>query len=119
MDKIVLQEKFDQISTYWDPHIIGSLNNQLVKIAKVKGTFTWHSHAEEDELFFVVKGCLHIELRETTVELSPGELYIVPKGVEHRPSAPEETWIMLFEPVSTVNTGTIHNNFTKTNLKKL
>ena len=102
-----LEELFSQISTYWDPHIVCELNGQHIKIAKVKGDFIWHSHEKEDELFYVHSGHLIMHFRDHTVEMKAGDWLVVPQGVEHQPSAPEETCIVLLEPIGTVNTGDI------------
>jgi len=126
-DKINLAKKFSQIHEYWKPYIAGELNGQLVKLDKLKGEFVWHHHKNEDEMFLVVKGQFRIEFREKaldqsssdrnvratrTVELEEGEFIIVPRGVEHKPIADEECWILLFEPASTLNTGNVQNEFT-------
>jgi mannose-6-phosphate isomerase-like protein (cupin superfamily) len=103
--KVNLEASFGRFSDHWVPRIVGALNGQLVKIAKVQGAFDWHRHPEEDELFLVVRGHLDLHLRDGVVSLDPGELCIVPRGVEHRPEAREETWIVLFEPEGTLNTG--------------
>ena len=105
MNKVTLSEKFAKFDEQWSPKIIGETNGQLVKIAKVQGEFVWHAHDDEDELFLVIKGKLVIEFRDGKVELHPGEMCIVPKGVEHRPMADEETHILLIEPGSTAHTG--------------
>ena len=105
MDKVNLAEKFSRISTHWDPKIVGELNGQHVKLVKVQGSFVWHQHDHEEELFLVVHGELGIEFRDHTVLLSEGEFVIVPRGVEHRPVAEREAHVLLFEPASTVNTG--------------
>ena len=105
MNKISLQQKFSLFDEHWSPKIVAELNGQHVKIAKLQGELEWHQHADEDELFWVVKGKLKIELRDQTVELSPGEIFVVPRGVEHKPSATEETHIVMFEPAGTLNTG--------------
>ncbi len=105
MDKINLTEKFDLFSEHWTPKIVAELNGQHVKIAKLLGEFEWHQHENEDELFWIVKGNLLVHFRDKTVELSPGEILIIPKGVEHKPEAPEEVHLVMFEPVGTVNTG--------------
>ncbi|WP_392538084.1 cupin domain-containing protein [Legionella sp. 227] len=107
MDKINLVQKFKLFSEFWSPRIVGELNGQYIKLAKFKGEFIWHSHANEDELFLVVKGTLNIEFRDKTVTLNEGEIYIVPKGVEHKPIAHEETHVLLLEPKSTEQTGGI------------
>ena len=110
MEKVNLAEKFNLFNEYWSPRIVGELNGQYVKLAKFKGEFIWHSHANEDELFLVVKGTLRIEFREGSITLNEGEFYIVPKGVEHKPIADKETHIMLLEPKSTEQTGGIESN---------
>ena len=98
---------YAQIDKYWHPHVVESLNGQEVKIAKGKGAFDWHSHPQEDELFIVWRGTLYIELREGTVSIPTGSMYLVPRGVEHRPytEADQEVWIMMMEPAGTLNTG--------------
>jgi len=119
MDKINLVEKFELFCDHWSPKIIGELNGQQVKLAKLKGEFIFHQHENEDELFFVVNGKLKMEFRDRTVEVNEGEIIIVPRGVEHKPVADEEVWIMLFEPASTLNTGNIVNERTKTQLQTI
>jgi len=119
MNPINLTEKFAQFSDHWHPRVVGELNGQQVKIAKVKGEFVWHQHENEDELFMVIKGKLFIDFRDKTVEINEGEMVIVPRGVEHRPWAEEEVHIMLFEPATTVNTGEIENEFTRKNLSNI
>ena len=104
---------------HWSPKIVGELNNQQIKLVKFLGNFVWHKHDEEDELFFVVKGTFVMELRDKNIELMEGEFLIVPKGIEHRPVAAEEVWVMLFEPTSTLNTGNVHNERTKAELEKI
>ncbi len=115
MKKVSLEEKFTAFSECWTPKIVGEANGQLVKIAKVKGEFVWHAHDDEDELFLVIKGKLVIEFRNGRVELDPGEMCIVPKGVEHRPMAEEETQILLIEPASTAHTGKTVSDVTVSN----
>ncbi len=119
MNKVNVVEKFAQVEGYWNPAVVGALNGQEVKIVKFKGPFTWHHHDLEDELFYVVKGSFVMELRDKHIELHEGDFLIVPKGVEHRPNAAEEVWVMLFEPASTLNTGNVLNSFTKNTLKQL
>ncbi|WP_192820920.1 cupin domain-containing protein [Rufibacter sp. LB8] len=119
MQKVSLAEKLSLFQDYWSPKIVGALNGQHVKLAKLKGEFVWHHHAEEDELFLVLKGTLNLEFRDRTEVLQEGEFIIVPKGVEHRPVAPEEVSVLLFEPASTLNTGNTENDFTKTDLDQL
>ena len=112
MKKVNLLHKFSLFNDHWSPKIIGELNGQEVKIAKVKGEFVWHHHAAEDELFFVIKGLLKIEFRNETVQLAPGEMLIVPHGVEHKPIADDEVWLMLFEPAATKHTGDVKHDLT-------
>lgn len=104
---------------YWNPKILGELNGQHIKAVKLKGEFLWHHHDLEDELFLVIKGELKMEFREKTVDVCEGEFIIVPKKVEHRPVAEKEVEILLFEPASTLNTGNIENERTKTDLEKI
>jgi mannose-6-phosphate isomerase-like protein (cupin superfamily) len=105
--KVNLAEKFGCFTDHWSPKIIADLNDSHVKLAKVEGEFVWHQHAEEDELFIVVRGELTIELRDDPVTLGPGELVVIPKGVEHRPVAREEVHLMLIEPKGTRHTGDV------------
>lgn len=119
MDKVNLDQKFKLFNDHWHPRIVGELNQQHVKLVKVKGEFVWHKHAAEDELFFVVKGELILELRDKSVTLKENEFLIVPKGVEHRPVAKEEVWLMLFEPKSTLNTGDTTGELTRDSLEKI
>ncbi len=119
MDKINLAEKFSQINEYWKPYIAGELNGQLVKLDKLKGEFVWHHHDNEDEMFLVVKGRFRIEFRDKMVWLEEGEFIVVPRGVEHKPVADEEAWILLFEPASTLNTGNIVNERTVRELERV
>jgi mannose-6-phosphate isomerase-like protein (cupin superfamily) len=119
MDKVNLAQKFSLFSEHWSPKIVGELNDSHVKLVKVKGEFTWHSHENEDELFLVVKGRLTIRLRDRDVTLSEGEFFIVPKGVEHLPTAEEEAHILLLEPKSTLNTGDVINDRTVAALDRI
>ena len=119
MYKINLLEKFELFDEYWSPKIIGELNGQQVKLAKFKGEFVFHQHENEDELFMVVKGKFKMQYRDKAVEINEGEIIIVPKGVEHKPVADEEVWVMLFEPASTLNTGNVVNENTKTQLQTI
>lgn len=106
MNRVNLAEKLSLFSSHWDPKIIAELNGQHVKLVKIQGEFVWHSHEHEDELFLVVRGRFRMEYRDRRVDLNEGELLVVPRGVEHRPVAEHECSILLFEPASTVNTGT-------------
>jgi mannose-6-phosphate isomerase-like protein (cupin superfamily) len=119
LNKINLAEKFSHIHEYWKPYIAGELNGQLVKLDKLKGEFVWHHHENEDEMFLLVKGRFRIEFRDKTVWLEEGEFIVVPRGVEHKPVADEEAWIVLFEPASTLNTGNVDNQFTLRELEKV
>jgi len=120
MNKINISEKLSHIHDHWDPHIAGELNGQYVKLVKFEGPFSWHHHENEDEMFLVVKGRFRMELRDEAtpdkdqeVWLEEGEFIVVPRGVEHRPVADEEAHVLLFEPVSILNTGTVTNELTK------
>lgn len=119
MKKVNLKEKFSKFQDHWHPRIVGELNGQLVKLAKLKGEFIWHSHKEEDEMFLVIKGKLKIEFRDKTVELQENEFFIIPKGVEHKPIAEEEVHVMLFEPASTKHTGEEKHELTRDHLEKI
>src|SRR5271170_4388015 len=105
MNPINIAEKLAGIADHWKPKIIAELNGQHVKLCKFRGEFVWHHHVHEDEMFFVILGNLRMEFRERIVELRAGDCLVVSRGVEHRPIADEEVAIMLFEPVSTSNTG--------------
>ena len=112
MDKVNVADKLSKFSEHWQPRIVGELNGQHVKLVKLQGEFVWHHHADEDEMFYVVRGAIDIELRDRTVTLGEGEFFIVPRGVEHRPVAREEAHVMLFEPAGTLNTGNVRNERT-------
>lgn len=119
MNKVNLQQKFSLFAEHWTPKIVGELNGQLVKLARLRGEFVWHKHDHEDEMFFVVEGILKMELRDQTILLHPNEFLIVPKGVEHKPVADEEVLVMLFEPASTLNTGDTEGELTQRELEIL
>jgi mannose-6-phosphate isomerase-like protein (cupin superfamily) len=110
--KVSIEEKLSLFDQHWSPKVIGELNGQLVKVVKCLGEYPWHSHAEEDELFLVVKGRLDIRFRDHVVELKEGEFCIVERGVEHSPFAAEEAHIVLAEPASTRNTGSVDHEYT-------
>jgi len=112
MDKINLIQKFTLFDDYWQPKIVGELNDTYIKIVKLKGEFVWHQHIAEDELFLVIQGHLRIFLRDGEIDLEPGELAIIPRGVEHCPVAKEEAQVVLIEPKTTLNTGNILNDHT-------
>lgn len=108
MQTINLERAFDQVTELWSPKVVGRVNDQYVKVAKVQGELTWHKHDDEDELFQVVKGRLVIQFEGgREVVLNPGELCVVPKGVMHNPVAEEECWIVLIETVTTKHTGDV------------
>ena len=119
MQKVNLSEKLAQFSDQWKPKIVGELNGQHVKLAKILGEFIWHKHDHEDELFLVVKGRFRMEFRDRHVWLEEGEILIVPRGVEHRPVAEEEAHILMFEPASTLNTGNVQNERTVAQLDRI
>ncbi len=110
--KVVLAEAFARITDHWSPKVAGELNDCQVKLAKLQGEFVWHHHEREDELFLVVKGRLTMQLRSGDLVLDPGELVIVPHGVEHCPKAEQECWVLLLEPKTTLNTGNVENERT-------
>ena len=112
MEPVNLRDKLARFATHWDPKIVGELNGQHVKLAKLLGEFVWHHHEHEDELFLVLHGRLEMHLRDRIVALGEGEFLVVPRGVEHKPVAPEEVHVLLFEPASTQNTGDVVNERT-------
>jgi len=107
MEKVNLSKKLSLFSEHWQPKIVGELNEQHVKLVKFKGEFIWHSHQAEDEFFLVLKGKMDMMLRDQHIELHEGEFFIVSKGVDHKPVAEEEVHVLLFEPISTLNTGDV------------
>jgi mannose-6-phosphate isomerase-like protein (cupin superfamily) len=109
MQKISLAEKFSLFTEHWRPKLIGELNGQEVKLVKVLGTFPWHLHGHEDELFLVWRGHFRVEFRDHIVELGPGEMVLVPHGVEHRTAAEEEAEVLIFEPADVRNTGNVES----------
>ncbi|HXY00906.1 MAG TPA: cupin domain-containing protein [Candidatus Limnocylindrales bacterium] len=112
MQAVNLAEKLGKFQDYWNPRIIGELNNCHVKAVKLKGEFVWHHHDNEDELFLVVKGTLRVKFRDREAIVREGEFIIVPRGVEHLPVADEEVHIILLEPKTTLNTGNVTNERT-------
>lgn len=114
MSAINLQEKLDKFSDHWSPKIVSSFNGHDVMVVKADGEFKWHSHADTDDLFLVLKGRLTIKLRDGDVQLGPGELYVVPRGVEHCPVAHGEVDMIIMEPADTPNTGDPATAATKT-----
>ena len=115
MNKLNLTEKFALFSEHWTPKIIAELNDYQIKIVKVEGDFVWQDHSDTDEFFFVIEGTLFIEFESETMELNAGELYVVPKGVQHRPFAKAECKVMLIEPRGIVNTGEVDSELTASN----
>nr|AIF25664.1 DSBH domain-containing protein [uncultured marine group II/III euryarchaeote SAT1000_53_H10] len=115
MEKINLKEKLSKFSDHWSPKIIAEMNDYQFKLVKIKGDFVWHNHADTDEAFIVVEGKMKIEFENETVELNEGEMYVVPKGVEHKPCAETECKIMLVEPRGVVNTGNTEGDLTASN----
>lgn len=115
VNKVNLAEKFALFTEHWTPKIITELNDYQIKIVKVVGDFVWHDHSDTDEFFLVIEGTLFIEFEDETMELNAGELYVVPKGVQHRPYALEECKVMLIEPRGVVNTGEADSNLTASN----
>jgi len=108
MDSINALAEATRLADHWSPRVLARVNDQYVKVAKVKGSLTWHAHADEDELFYVLSGHLTLELEgRPTVELEPGELFVVPKGLRHNPIAREETLVLLVETVTTLHTGEV------------
>jgi mannose-6-phosphate isomerase-like protein (cupin superfamily) len=119
VNKVNLSEKFAMFAEHWNPKIVGELNGQAVKLVKFQGEFVWHHHEAEDELFLVVRGSFRMEFRDHAVDLHAGEFLIVPRGVEHRPVAESEVEVLLFEPVTTLNTGNAGGERTVLELGKL
>lgn len=118
-EKINIASRFSLFRDHWNPRIIAELNGQHVKLVKIEGEFVWHSHKEEDELFLVIKGVLEMQFRTGSVFLNAGEMIVVPRGVEHRPVAESEAEILLFEPITTINTGDAGGKFTRHDLEKI
>ena len=102
---INFQDKLARFSDHWAPKVVAQMNDYQLKLVKIQGEFVWHRHADTDEVFIVLDGRMRIELRDGGVDLGPGEMFVVPKGVEHKPSAPDECRILLVEPKGVVNTG--------------
>lgn len=105
---VTIEDEFAKITDHWSPRVIADANGQSVKLAKLKGEFVWHDHADEDEVFFVVRGCLTIRYRDRDdAVLNAGDMHVVPRGVTHNPIASQECWVMLFEPAATKHTGDV------------
>ena len=119
MSKVNLFKGLENINEYWDPHVVGSVNDHEVKIAKFKGEFVWHHHDDTDELFLVLKGQVKMELEGEIKVLNEGDVFVVQKNIEHKPVAEEEAHVLMIERNGTINTGNLVNEQTKTNLKRL
>lgn len=119
MEKVNLRNKLALFTEHWSPKIIGELNGQQVKLTKFQGTFDWHHHDNEDELFLVIEGRFRMEFLDRHIWVEEGEVLIVPRRVEHRPVAEEETHVLLFEPASTLNTGNLRNERTRDNVERI
>lgn len=115
VQKVSIEQKLELFKEYWSPKVVGELNDQQVKLVKIKGEFVWHKHDNEDELFMVIKGKMDMHFRDKIVEVNEGEFIIVPRGVEHKPVAEKETHIMLLEPKGVVNTGNAETDRTAAN----
>lgn len=109
---INFENKLSLFDDQWKPKIIGEVNNYQIKLVKIKGYFVWHNHIETDEVFIIITGSMDIEFRDGKVTLNRGEMFVVPKGIEHRPFAEKECCILLMEPSGTVNTGKLRNEMT-------
>ena len=112
MDKVNIADKLASFDETWSPKVIGELNGQFVKVVKFQGEYVWHAHANEDEMFLVIKGRMDLHFRDRVVELNEGEFFIVPHGVEHKPVANDMCHALLFEPATTRNTGDVDHEFT-------
>lgn len=119
MEKINIAEKLSLFDDHYRPRIAAELNGQHVKLVKLLGPFTWHHHENEDEMFLVVRGRFRMEFRDRDVWIEEGEFIVVPRGVEHRPVADEEVSVLLFEPATTLNTGSVEDEFTVANLDRI
>jgi mannose-6-phosphate isomerase-like protein (cupin superfamily) len=115
MDKINLKEKLSKFSDYWSPKVIAEMNDYQFKLVKIQGEFVWHNHDDTDETFIVIEGEMKIEFENETVELSEGDMFVVPKGIEHKPWAENECKVMIIEPRGVVNTGNAEGDLTASN----
>ena len=115
MEKINLKKKLSQFSDHWSPRIIAEMNDYQFKLVKIQGEFVWHNHTDTDEVFIVIEGKMEIEFENETVELNEGEMYVVPKGVLHKPRSDSECKIMLVEPRGVINTGNSEGELTASN----
>lgn len=119
MEPIDLAEKLARIEEPWSPRVVAELNGQEVRLVKIRGTFVWHHHEAEDELFLVLAGRLRMDFRDRQVWVEPGQMIVVPRGVEHRPHAEDEAQVLLFEPAATLNTGNVRNERTVETLERI
>ena len=119
MDKVNLAEKFAGFSEHWSPKLVGQVNDFAVKVVKVQGEFVWHRHDDEDELFLVTRGRLRIRFRDRDVDLEEGEFLVVPRGVEHMPVAEDECHVLMFEPMTTLNTGNVDDQRTVRHVERI
>ncbi len=119
MEKVNISEKLGLLKDFWKPIIVGELNNQQIRLVKIKGEFVMHHHDNEDEMFLVINGSFKMDYGHKLVDINEGEFIIVPRGIEHRPIAEEEAHLLLFEPDSVLNTGNIRNEFTHDNPEKI
>ena len=119
LKRVDIAESFARFRDPWSPKVVGELNGQMVKLVRFQGEFVWHQHEHEDEMFLVVRGSFRMEFRDHVVELGEGEFIVVPRGVEHRPVAEREAQVLLFEPATTVNTGSAGGERTVTDLERL
>lgn len=115
MEKINLKDKLAKFSEHWTPKIIAEMNDYQFKLVKIKGDFVWHNHPDTDEVFIVIEGSMKIEFKDGVIELNEGEMYVVPKGVEHKPFAEKECKVLLVEPRGVVNTGDAEGELTAAN----
>lgn len=113
-DGVTLEAAFNRVTEFWSPKVIGQVNDQLLKVAKLKGELVWHAHDDEDELFYIFRGALRIEFETGSVGLKQGDFLTVPKGMRHNPIAEEECWVVLIEPASTKHTGNEFTSRTRT-----
>ena len=114
-----VESEFEDITEYWSPKVVGRVNDQYVKLAKMKGEFVWHAHEAEDELFLVVRGQLRIQLEQNEIRLDPGQFVVIPRGIRHNPVAAEECWVVLIETVTTQHTGDVTTTRTRSIAQQL
>ena len=114
-----VESEFEDITEYWSPKVVGRVNDQYVKLAKMKGEFVWHAHEAEDELFLVVRGQLRIQLEQREIRLDPGQFVVIPRGIRHNPVAAEECWVVLIETVTTQHTGDVTTTRTRSIAEQL